>query len=220
MPEPELPKAPVWAGRVPQKSIARLYELNAKGIWDEALIDEVGTAMWARCRDSLRVTEAHRGNAPCPVCDATIKHDWEQTPLICSACGWRGKWRAYLASYQGKQLHAGGMEPYFVEFVEQYAKARSPREKMLLIDLLIHRFHREYTGKAITEGDPGRPGCVNLIGGRLGKVVQFLDSLAYGDNTAPEIRATKQRWRDYVAAGRTKREDRTRRKRHRQESGL
>ena len=35
-------RLPAWARRVPQRKIRRLYETDAKGIYDEDLIDEVG----------------------------------------------------------------------------------------------------------------------------------------------------------------------------------
>ncbi len=214
MTQPDPPKAPRWAGRVPRWKIARLYESNAAGIWDDALIDDVGMSLWARCRDCLRVTEAHRGRAPCPVCDAAVEHQWERDrALVCARCGWEGNWPDYLASYQDKQLHAGGMEGYFAQYIEQYPKARSARDRMLLIDLLIHRFHREYAGHAAREADPGRPGGVNLIGGRLNRIVKFLDALACGDRTAPELHETKQRWRRYVADAQTARAARLAQKR-------
>jgi hypothetical protein len=200
MDQPAVPKAPRWAGRVPRHKIARLYELEARGIVDEALLDDVGISLLLRCQDSLRATEAHKGRAPCPVCDARIPHKWDRETLVCEGCGWRGLWCEYLKSYQDKQLCAGGMEGYFEEFVRDYPRARGPREKLLLIDLLIHRFHREYSGKAVSEDDPGRPGCVNLIGGRLGEVMRFLDELTYGPSTAPELGATRERWREYVRA--------------------
>jgi len=193
------PKAPKWAGRVPRRKIAALYEQNAAGIWNEELIDDVGTSLLLRCRDSLRVLEAHQGHAPCPVCDARVPHAWDkQSALVCAECGWRGRWGDYLASYQDKQLVPGGMEGYFREFLRDYPRARAPQEKMLLIDLLIHRFHREYSGQAVTERNAGRAGGVNLIGGRLTQVMQFLDGLTYGERTAPELRETKLRWRSYV----------------------
>jgi len=39
---------PHWAGRVPRHKIARLYDLDAKGIVDEDLIDESGRSVGSR----------------------------------------------------------------------------------------------------------------------------------------------------------------------------
>ena len=60
-----------WARRVRPETIRALYTLDAKGIVDEELIDEVGYAMLARCESIRTVTRAHSGRATCPRCKAT-----------------------------------------------------------------------------------------------------------------------------------------------------
>ena len=54
---------PVWAERVAQRKIRRLYENDAKGIYDEALIDDVGYALFARCQSFITANEATKGRA-------------------------------------------------------------------------------------------------------------------------------------------------------------
>ncbi len=192
-------QVPSWAGRVPQWKIRRLYVLNASGIYDEGLIDDVGMSLLMRCIDCLRVGEAEAGQAPCPICDVRIPHHHDKAAeLRCLGCGWRLTWQAYLKSYQDKQLSPGGMKGYFAEFARDYPRAVGLREKMRLIDLLIHRFHKEYSGKTINDERPGRAGCVNLIGGRLNQVIRLLDDLAYGAQTDPRLRETRDRWRRFV----------------------
>jgi hypothetical protein len=61
-----------WAPRVPPHTIRRLYETDARGIVDEEQVDEVGYALYARCRSILRVTAAHGHHATCPRCERTI----------------------------------------------------------------------------------------------------------------------------------------------------
>lgn len=46
-----------WARRVRPEKIRALYALDAKGIVDEHLINEIGYAMYARC---LRIRDATR----------------------------------------------------------------------------------------------------------------------------------------------------------------
>ena len=51
--DPDSVDMPRWAGRVPQHTIKRLYETDARGIYDEELIDEIGWGLHARCQSLL-----------------------------------------------------------------------------------------------------------------------------------------------------------------------
>jgi len=181
---------PKWAGRVLRWKIALLYATDARGIVDEELIDEVGCTLLARCESILTTTEAHKGRAACPECGTIMTHNWEKEKLLrCGGCGWELTWPEYHRSYRRKHLLAGGMEPFIREFVEKFPKAKSPGEKMVLIDTLIHKYHWEL------EGDPGRPGAVNLIGGRPPEVVAFLNELTYGEQSTAGLVENAQAWR-------------------------
>ena len=46
-----------WGRRVPKWKIRRLYELDARGIVDEELIDDVGVTVFERCRSILTMRE-------------------------------------------------------------------------------------------------------------------------------------------------------------------
>ncbi|HEY3341750.1 MAG TPA: hypothetical protein VGK81_07020, partial [Anaerolineae bacterium] len=72
MSEPILPH---WAPRVKQNLIRRLYETDARGIYDEELIDEVGYALLARCEAFIAAVEASRGKVTCPACGASVWHN-------------------------------------------------------------------------------------------------------------------------------------------------
>lgn len=170
-----------YARRVRQDKIRRLYALDAKGIIDGELIDDVGYAMLARCESIRIATRAHAGKATCPRCRAKVEHNWVKTePLVCP-CGWATTWGAYLKTYQGRQLHGGNAYPAFRAFIDRWPAARSPRDKMLAIDALIHAVHGEF------RGGPGRPAACNLIEGTAKELVRFLDELAYGDASTPGI---------------------------------
>jgi hypothetical protein len=93
-----------WAKRVEPQKIRRLYALDAKGIVDEELVDEVGYAMYARCESIRIATEAHAGRATCRSCGAILTHHWKKSELMVCACGWQKTWGDYLLSYQRKQL--------------------------------------------------------------------------------------------------------------------
>jgi ribosomal protein L37AE/L43A len=177
---------PQWHGRVPQAKIRRLYELDAQGIPDEELIEDVAFRLLERCRSILVATQAHEGRATCPRCENIIPHSGDKNTLItCSACGWQTTWGAYFKTYQHKQLVGGSAMFSFRQYVEQVPLAKSARERWLLIDWLIHIFHCELSQH------PTRPAANNLIEGKGPQVVVLLNNLTYSSDSAPE---TKQRF--------------------------
>jgi ribosomal protein L37AE/L43A len=162
---------------------------------DVDLIEEVGLALLRRCRSILIATEAHEGRARCPRCSNIILHHWVKAEVItCSGCGWQTTWGAYLKTYQSKQLHGGGAVPAFKAYVEQYELAETPRERMLLIDRLIHAFHYELTDIN------SRPAGCNLIEGTIAEVIDFLDTLTYGEASTPGTREIYRLWIDKAQA--------------------
>jgi hypothetical protein len=95
----------------------------------------------------------------------------------------------YHKTYQGKQLHGGGAIWAFKNYIEEFTRARTPRERMLTIDRLIHVFHCELVQ------DPVRSVGVNLIYGRnTREVTEFLNVLTYGDASTPELKETRAVW--------------------------
>ena len=109
---------------------------------------------------------------------------------VCPACGWQITWEAYRQSYHRCQLNPGGAVPAFEAFVRDYERARTPREKMLAIDRVIHAFHYSLRDQPDL---PTRPAGVNLISGRLTDVVIFLNELS-GIDSAHEIRENFRAW--------------------------
>ena len=164
------------------------------GRQDEELLDDVGWALLARIRDCLVVTEAHRGRVQCPICGEVIERAHghrERTPrekLACPEGHWSMTWEEYHRSYRKKHLGSAGLETFFREFAEQYPRAKTYQEKMVLVDTLLHRYHWEL------EADLGGPGAVNLIGGTRYEVIAFLNQLTYGEHTTPGLTETKARW--------------------------
>ena len=108
-------------------------------------------------------------------------------------CGWELPWAEYFKTIQHKQL--SGAEPVltqFGDFVKAFPSARTPREKVLLIDRLIHGFHWYLRDKA--NNGPTRPVAINLIEGRLGDVVAFLDEITCGDKSTPGMAENRAEW--------------------------
>jgi uncharacterized CHY-type Zn-finger protein len=209
-PEPEAAPDPNrlavhWSPRVPKQKIRRLYERTCQGIWDDALIDDVGMTLYERCRDILTIHRIHRERlVACPRCDGELPGEAPliplphgiDVPIVCPACGWAMTWRDYHRTFQRQQLNPGGAVEEFERFVRDYARAREARDKMLAIDRVIHAFHYSLR----TEPDrPTRPAGVNLIDGRLADVVPFLDDLSGLDLPDP-LRATHREWRESLQA--------------------
>ena len=181
---------PTWAPRVSQQEIRRLYETDARGIYDEDLINEVGYGLLARCQSSLTAAEAVAGRALCPRCARVVTHAGRSSDLLSCKCGWELTWGEYFETIQHKQLL--GAEPVleqFRSFVRMFPQARTPQEKTILIDQLIHGFHWYY--KTHT---PTRPVAVNLIEGRLSDVVAFLENLSCGDASTAGLAENYAQW--------------------------
>ena len=188
---------PNWAGRVPRHKIAELYKKEALGICDEVLIDDVGIGLLVRIEHIFRAKNANSGLASCPLCQRDIPHDFDPAFLLrCESCNWELVWAEYQKSYQGKHLIASGMTAFLEEYAEKYRVARSPQEKLILIDTLIHRYHWEL------EGGLTGPGARDLIGGKPSEVIDFLNHLSYGTSSSPEILATREEWLDKVRKSR------------------
>lgn len=181
---------PTWAPRVPKAKIRQLYESDARGIYDQELIEEVGYALLARCESFILACQAVHGEAPCPRCGAIVHHGVDKAEWLRCACGWELTWGDYFRTIQRRQL--SGAEPVlrlFRDFIDRFPSARSPRARMLLIDHLLHGFHWYYK-----DNSPTRPVAVNLIEGRLADVIAFLDALTYGAGSTPGLRDEKARW--------------------------
>ena len=180
---------PQWAPRVRQDRIRRLYEQDAKGIVDDDLVNDVGYALLSRCQSFLEATAAVQGQAPCPVCARVVLHTGKKEAVLQCPCGWELPWEDYFATIQRKQL--SGAEPVvqlFHHFVTGFPAARNPRDKVVMIDQLLHGFHW-YQQQGYT-----RPVAVNLIEGKLADVIAFLDHLTYGAASTVGMQQTFTEW--------------------------
>jgi len=179
-----------WPPRVSREKIRQLYETDAKGIYDEELIDDVGWALRSRC-DSLLAARVGPGHARCHGCGATLPRT---DPICCDKCGWSVSFGAYYKSIKGKQFSLSPAAHVAVQkYAQAFPKATEPREKMRLIDLLIHRCHGSLEE---AETAHGRPLACNLIEGKLGQLIAFLDTLAYGEKSTQGTRETYTKWRE------------------------
>jgi hypothetical protein len=189
-----------WAPKLRPEKLRRLYETDARGIVDDELIDDVGYTLYSRCGSILTVTEAFHGRVKCPGCAAVLlRGDPGRGPaeelLHCAACGWQTTWKEYHRSWQNRQLWGGNAVEAFEAFVRRFPATRTPREKMLLIDQLIHAYHYDLKRQSYN-----RPAAANLIEGGMKQVVQFLDSLTYGADSTSGLEEIQAAWRENLAA--------------------
>lgn len=174
--------------------IAKLYKSDSRGFEDEELVDEVGTALLCRIEDCLRSTKAlFAGEVECPECSYTIERQGQASRkndelLKCPSCGWELPWSEYHKSIGRKNMQSAGLKAFFEEFVSSYPRARSYRQKMVLIDQVLHRYHWEL------EGDPAGPSAVNLIGGSRIEVLALLNQLSYGRGSTEGLSEIKAQW--------------------------
>ena len=171
-------RKPVWAKKVPPQKIMKLYEQDAKGIYDEELADEIGVSLYARVDSMLMVTSSNLGKAICIECRSEIPHNYQRTFLLeCPQCGWSMPFGEFNDSYKGQTLHGYGAMSELKEFYEKYPSAKTYAEKMLMIDSLIHTFHGNLSER------PSRPTATNVIEGSNAAVANLIFSLAYGESS-------------------------------------
>ena len=179
-----------WARKVSRRDIRRLYDSEAEDCLDEALLDEVMYTIHIRVKDMFEVRLAQQtGRVTCRSCGEAVSQPLRmgsinrREPLVCPNCGWQTTCGEYLASYTGKDLLPGSREDLFVEFQQRFKSACTPREKMLLLDWLIHAFHSH-------SGVSGRLVAMNIIQGSRDELVDLINGLAGSEVT----RAAKEKW--------------------------
>ena len=190
----------VWSDRVPREMIKRIYENDATGLIDDSLLDFAGTMLFARCADILYIRDFLDGEYRCPRCELLDgrgpEMEGEGDARACPVCGFSMPVSGMRESFHKKQLNPGGAVPAFEKYVADWGKASDVRRKMLAIDAVIHSFH--YSLKAMPDM-PTRAAGVNLIEGKLGEVVAFLDALSANGEFQKELarnRALWEGWKD------------------------
>jgi hypothetical protein len=185
-----------WSKRVPLEKIKRLYASDAEGLLDVDLLDEVGHALFARCSDIHEFWRARNGEVVCRQCGRTLRRrghvlnaKGDLAERLQCQCGWQLSWGEYLRRSEGHQLGASDVQLLVQHFMQRWPACAKPQDKLLLIDWLIHQFHVKLIGMGNLFG-------VNMLAGGPQEVLDFLNSLAYGD-AAPhqhQLRETQQAW--------------------------
>lgn len=176
-----------WPAKVSRRQLEKLYAAEAAGTPDEALLDDVGYTLYARCKASQEIWDLmERGAIRCLACGQEIDvaqrlgartrayMDWGQEPFAC-ACGKHYTYRGYRQAYRTNNMPRGSASAIFDAFIADWARAatRSYREKMLLVDRLVHEAHISLLG-----GTENRPVAVNLIEGNKQQVLALLNGLS------------------------------------------
>jgi hypothetical protein len=180
-----------WAPKVGQTKIWKLYQNDALGTIDEALVVDVGFSLWLRCKGIVMVTLCQ---VECPRCrqvfDVGRMAGSDQIVCPTSGCGWAVTGEEYHASWRHRDLLGTKALPAFQIYAEDYPRTRSLSERMLCIDRLLHAFHWD-----LKENAPNRSVGNNLIEGSHTQVVALLDKLSFGESGID-----KARWRETVDA--------------------
>lgn len=182
-----------WAKRVSRRDIQRLYESDARGLLDTDLLDQVHFAIHVRVCDMFEVREAQQtGRVTCRHCGAPVPQPYrmgsgnKNNLLKCDQCGWQVTCGEFYASYTGKHLLPGSVTDLFETYLERFPKAKTPQEKMLLIDWLIHQFH-------VMQGVARKSVSENVIQGTAAQVRELIETLANGPASTPGL-ASVEDW--------------------------
>ena len=182
-----------WTRRVSRRDIQRLYESDARGMRDEELLDQVHYAIYARVCDMFEVRAAQQyGRVKCRNCGAPIPQPYQMGArnksniLKCEKCGWQVTCGEFYDSYTGASMLPGSVVDLFETYLARFPKARTPADKMLLVDWLIHQFH-------LMEGVANGPVGKNVIQGTADQVRELIETLANGPGSTPGL-SSREEW--------------------------
>jgi hypothetical protein len=159
-----------WAPRLQPRLLERLYASDAGGFVDDELCDEVGTILHARCETFHHVAE---NKVCCPRCGTVFEVERDGNTHCSAECGFETTFEDYWRSVQNHYAFPGRAGDAFDAFYRRYPDARTYRDKIVLIDQLIHSFHiDEKQGRAV------KSVASKLLEGNKKDVVRFLDRLS------------------------------------------
>ncbi len=175
-----------WGSRLRPQLLKRLYDSDAHGFADMELCNRVGITLYVRCRTFALVQQKQ---VECPECRTvfTVSPEGRST-CPRENCEWNTTHSAYAQSIRNHYAFPGRAMDAFLSFYRRYPNIRTYKQKILLIDQLIHSFHvNERTGI------PAKSVASKLLEGNKHAVVRFLDDLSA---LHPDDKA---RWRRTIA---------------------
>ncbi len=185
-----------WSKRVPLEKIKRLYASDARGLLDSELLAKIGHDLYSRCSDIFEFWRACNGEVTCRQCGHTIRRNihvadgkGDLAEILRCWCGWQLTWGDYLKRSSGHQLGASDVQLLVQHFIARWPQCKADQDKLLLIDWLIHQFHVKLIGM-------GNPFGINMLSGGSQEVLDFLNTLAYGDTAThqAEMRHIHEIW--------------------------
>lgn len=160
-----------WPEKLDVSKLNQLYRLDAKGICDEVLADEVGLILYMRCKYGKEDMERmERYSLRCHNCGKEISGAEDFRECI---CGYQYSYREYRRSYRRNNMPTGAAARVFDEYINKWSVAKGYQEKMILIDTLLHEFHL-----SLISGAVHRPVAMNFIDGSRKKVEEIIEKLA------------------------------------------
>ncbi len=160
-----------WPRKLDIYKLNKLYRLDAKGIHDEVLADEIGLTLYLRCKygkEDMERMEKYR--IRCHGCDRELDGD---TDFRQCSCGRQYSYREYRRSFRRNNMPYGAAAKIFAKYIADWSKAKTYSEKMILIDTLLHEFHL-----SMISGTRGRSVAMNFIDGTSRQVREIICNLA------------------------------------------
>lgn len=160
-----------WPAKLDVQKLRQLYRLDAKGMQDTVLVDEVGLTLYLRCKYGKEDMERMDKNIiRCHNCEREL--DGNQDFRQCS-CGYQYSYREYRRSYRRNNMPTGAAAKVFDRFIEDWEHAKDYSLKIILIDRLLHEFHL-----SLTSGVVHRPVAMNFLEGTRKTVESIIENLA------------------------------------------
>lgn len=161
-----------WSPKLTHSKLIKLYENDAKMIYDDSLADDVGYTLYTRCMQGKAerlLIETRR--IKCHNCGEILSY---KEGLIECPCGHQYLFRDYMRSFRVNNMPSGSATHIFNAFIDDWPSASTYSDKMKLIDNLIHEFHIN-----LTSGVKGRFVGINLIEGSKKQISELIFNLAY-----------------------------------------
>jgi len=200
-----------WAQRLKKEKLTRLYKLNAMGIIDYDLLQDVAITLYLRCKAIIAVYDAHFNHkVRCPFCcdrgddyyidfPRGLKTDVRENYIFeCLKCGGSFSWPDFKKSHSRSQLNIGGAGDVFRNYIKQFERNLDDNDLMLAVDRLIHEYHYGLKKDGVTL-ESYRIAGANLIEGKnTGEIIKFLDDLTNNIGDDEKLKETARIWRENV----------------------
>lgn len=160
-----------WPEKLDLTKLRKLYLLDAKGICNEELADDIGLTLFIRCQYGRSDNDLMKRNAiRCHHCGKIV---YGTTDFRECSCGYQYSYREYRRSYCRNHMPAGAAAKIFYQYEIDWPKAKSYKSKMMLIDGLLHEFHL-----SLISGTVNRPVAMNFIDGSRQMIQRIITELS------------------------------------------